>query len=188
MEGKNLDKILHTKVKVKWILDNELSLINDENLKNAVMDCLISIWDEFKSLPSSLSGKYHPEDERGEGGLLLHSKRVVYLVTEMLREFPFRLSKVRDELIVSAICHDIGNVQVITYNQKKRHPSYSFQILEPFLKKCKIKRIRMIKGMIENHMSHWYGQREPKFFGEQILCVCDYIASRNYYKTPILEG
>ena len=164
----------------------EVSIIRAENTRRAVRKCLEDNLDEFSKLPSSLSGKYHPKDERDEYGMIKHSKRVVTLCLEMTMEFK-KLTRIRDEMVVAAIFHDIGNINLKTYMEKKRHPEFSVKILRPYLEKYKVKNSSLILGMIENHMSHWYGRPEPTLFHQRMFCVCDYIASRRYIKIPFFN-
>lgn len=92
--------------KVLEPLLDEVNLIIDQGVRLFTRAMLLAAPDHFWHTPSSKSGKYHPPDEHGEGGNVLHTKRVVRLVAHMSdaqeREF-FE----RDIAISAAILHDI---------------------------------------------------------------------------------
>lgn len=59
--------------------------------------------------PGSMTGKYHPADERGEGGLLVHIFRFAELVPQAAKMV--ELNEVQeDELLITAIIHDAFKV------------------------------------------------------------------------------
>src|SRR4051812_2735855 len=57
----------------------EINLIHDQTIRIFVRAILVRV-KNFWKIPSSFSGKYHPPDERGPGGNVLHTKRVVRIV------------------------------------------------------------------------------------------------------------
>ena len=83
----------------------EISLIDSEDIKSFVRSILLKAV-SFWSIPSSFSGKYHPKDEHGHGGNVLHTKRVVR-VAKLLCE-SYSLSEDESDLIIAAtLLHDI---------------------------------------------------------------------------------
>ena len=86
----------------------ELSLIRDSTIKDFTRAMLLAV-DEFWDAPSSVSGKYHPPDEHGMGGDVLHTQRVV-AITALLAESQERDQYETDILISAAILHDITKV------------------------------------------------------------------------------
>ena len=57
-------------------LMDEIDLISNQQIKLFVRSVLLQA-KTFWKIPSSFSGKYHPVDEHGSGGNVLHTKRVV---------------------------------------------------------------------------------------------------------------
>ncbi len=83
----------------------ELSLIEDESVESFVRSILLKC-DIFWHIPSSFSGKYHPPDEHGSGGNVLHTKRVVRVANIMCDSYSLS-SEERDMIIAACIIHDI---------------------------------------------------------------------------------
>lgn len=84
----------------------ELSLIGNGRIRKFVELCLgYAPKYIFTDCPSSSSGKYHPEDELGGNGCVIHTCRVVKLVCLLIdgmKDFDHR-----DEAIAAAIIHDL---------------------------------------------------------------------------------
>jgi HD superfamily phosphohydrolase YqeK len=59
----------------------------------------------FEDCPSSSSGKYHPIEELGADGTILHTKKVFALAYELSRALD--CEKHRDEICAAAILHDL---------------------------------------------------------------------------------
>ncbi len=80
------DKVQATSLKeedkvLKPLLD-EIDLIVDDAIRSFVRSILYRA-EGFWEIPSSFSGKYHPKDEHGEGGNVLHTKRAVKIARIM---------------------------------------------------------------------------------------------------------
>ena len=61
---------------MKTILEKEINLIKDKSKRDATRDCIAIRENELRDYPASISGRYHPPEERGPGGLLLHIARM----------------------------------------------------------------------------------------------------------------
>lgn len=83
----------------------EIDMIKDQSVRYFVRSVLLRC-DTFWTIPSSFSGRFHPPDERGEGGNVLHTKRVVRLVSILCESYASEALD-RDILIAAAILHDI---------------------------------------------------------------------------------
>ena len=95
--------------KVLEPLLTEINLIQDQGIRHFVRSVLLKVSSEhhgFWTIPASFSGRYHPPDERGVGGNVLHTKRVVR-VAEILSESQDRSPAEFDVLIAAALLHDI---------------------------------------------------------------------------------
>ena len=86
-------------------LIDEIDLIQDPGIASFVRAMLLRA-DVFWKIPSSFSGHHHPPDEHGEGGNVLHTKRVVRIV-KYLAEAQERDQFETDQLIAAAILHDL---------------------------------------------------------------------------------
>lgn len=87
----------------------EINLIEDSAIKSFTKAMLLSV-DIFWEAPSSPTGQYHPPDEHGAGGEVLHTQRVVK-ITSMLCESMERDQYETDMLISAALLHDLTKVR-----------------------------------------------------------------------------
>lgn len=102
----------------------EVELIQDYGTKLFVKSILLKAPKLFWTGPASATGKWHPPDERGVGGNVLHTKRVVRVV-RLLAEAQERSPYQVDQLVAAAILHDIfKNVewQDGSIHSDKMHP------------------------------------------------------------------
>jgi HD domain len=88
------------------VFESSLWLIWDAEIREFIATVLAGAPQYFWTVPSSTSGKTHPPDERGEGGRVLHTKRVVRLVSEYGDLFDLNRTD-KDVLIAAALIHDI---------------------------------------------------------------------------------
>jgi hypothetical protein len=58
---------------------NEINDIEDEKLKRFTINLLLGAPEYFYTVPASSSKKYHPPFTRSEGGLIKHTRLVVFL-------------------------------------------------------------------------------------------------------------
>lgn len=87
-------------------LITEINMIIDQGIRLFTRAMLLAAPSNFWTMPSSKSGKYHPPDERGPGGNLLHTQRVVRMVIHMC-DAQDREQFEKDIAVSAAILHDI---------------------------------------------------------------------------------
>ena len=88
----------------KIFIEQELKNVTDANLKKFLMSCIDRFPEYFWKAPASRE-KYHPQDERGEGGLVLHTRRVCRLSMDMVYLYALNMWE-KDVLIAAAVLHD----------------------------------------------------------------------------------
>ena len=91
--------------KLAPLLD-EINLIMDQGIRHLVRALLFAAGPEFWEIPSSFSGKHHPPDENQPGGNVLHTKRVVRLITKMC-DSQDRDQIERDVAVAAGLLHDL---------------------------------------------------------------------------------
>lgn len=127
---------------------------------------------EFFIQPASMSGKYHPKNELGVGGLIRHCKAGMVMARNLLPLYHFTVSE--EDLIFAALAlHDIGKPD-------KLHPLMAKLILEPISEEY-YEELKLIIPLIESHMGQWdqFGKLpRPKTELEKFVHLCDYLASR----------
>jgi len=96
---------MNYKDRINYFKD-ELELISNETIKDFVKACLKKVPDYvFTDCPSSSSGKFHPLEELGADGTLLHTKKVFAVAYELSRALDCEHH--RDEICAAAILHDM---------------------------------------------------------------------------------
>ncbi len=83
----------------------EIGQIDDEGIKSFVRSLLLKA-STFWEIPSSFSGRYHPPDEHGPGGNVLHTKRVVRVAEVISDSYALSIEE-RDLIIAACLLHDI---------------------------------------------------------------------------------
>jgi HD superfamily phosphohydrolase YqeK len=96
---------MELKEKVETFKD-ELLLIFDKNIRNFVIACMDEAPDYvWKDCPSSSSGNYHPIDELGHDGTIIHTKRVFAVAYDLARGLD--VEDKRDVILAAALLHDL---------------------------------------------------------------------------------
>ena len=176
------------------MFSKEIGDITDGDLRKLATEIIACADDYFFTIPASSSGKNHPPFALGEGGLVRHTKCVVYMVKWLCESFNIDEYK-KDMLIVAALAHDIkkqGDCPEGVGHTVHEHPLLAARYV------CEVyfaSDITILKGvvsliadMISSHMGKWGA--DPKFIGdkkslpmpesdcEKILQAADYLASR----------
>jgi uracil-DNA glycosylase family 4 len=148
--------------------------------------CVLS-WDAAPdyayTAPASMSGKYHPAFALGEGGLVRHTKAVVYVVRKWCERLGFTADE-KDCLVASALMHDIvkygdtyGDKSQHSYQQYKDHPSISADhVLEHMPLGISTELAARIVTMVRRHMGQW-GAEPPVDKMEKLLHLADMLVS-----------
>lgn len=175
-----------------------INTISDERLKKAALEMTTDLPDYFWHIPASSSGKYHPECDLGEGGLLRHSIMVCTIALDLLTSEVFIKDNPvnRDLVIISTLFHDgfkSGEVINGQYSDHTvfEHPLISADFVRKHLKQNGVDEsiISIITLAIQAHMGKWntskYSElvlRTPQNNFEKLIHTADYVASRKYVK------
>lgn len=181
--------------------DNSYRLMVDEinTIKNAddrrfAFTLLNSVPNYFFSAPASSSGKYHPKDDLGEGGLVRHSIRVARMLGHLLEPygyFDFNEEQ-KDLLKIAALFHDcMKSGTQEEYEQGKHtkflHPLYAsnFIMTQSVLMGFDYNDALFISSAIISHMGQWNTSKNgpgklptPETPAQKALHLADYLASR----------
>ncbi|TKJ40201.1 hypothetical protein CEE36_09710 [candidate division TA06 bacterium B3_TA06] len=159
-------------------LDEELAQIQDPSIRLFVTKALERVPSYFWHVPASASGRFHPLDTLGEGGLVLHTRRAVYLATEIAKVFKIDGAKL-DVLRAATILHDsFKNGLVDEDRTEADHPLIVRHQLKDLASETPY--FDEIMNAIECHQGLWGPQplRMPKKPLEWSLHIADFIASR----------
>jgi hypothetical protein len=187
------------------VFTEELNQISDEKLRGFVAEFLdTTIPKYFYHVPASSSGKYHPKQDLGEGGLVRHTKAVVRVALDLLRceQFVEDTSENRDIAIISCLLHDTfkNGIEDSGYTVSE-HPLLASEFFSKNLLYCHCPSFNetfrnwTISSCIESHMGIWNKDREgneilpkPETEFQKLVHMADYIASRKYINFEDLVG
>ena len=147
------------------------SEIKDKEIRANVIDYLSNEVDDFFFI-SPGARSFHPADERKEGGLILHTKRVK-LVMALLCDANKITGRDRDILLAAAVIHDSRKYT------PREDGSFSYHVDHSDL----VKDSNLLPEIVEIaklHMGPWYREDRWKNACEhgKLLYYADYIASR----------
>ena len=173
----------------------ELEMIKDPYIRATVSDYLrFATPDYFWETGASSSGRYHPVFSQGVGGLVRHTKAVVWFANELLRAEPYNslTDEDKDCVIAACILHDTCKYGIIDYDKKeyKQHALNAAANFEEFAKDYPLsdESLTAICKAIMCHMGHWAERPEerPSTTIDQCVHEADYIASRNFIQIPTI--
>lgn len=112
----------------KLFIEQEIKKVKNGDLNRFLLHAIDRFPDYFWEIPAS-NGKYHPPDERKQGGLVLHVRRLIKLTDHMVRFYELNFWE-RDVLIAASILHDSfarGVPPNISNGSDELHPIYVAQ-------------------------------------------------------------
>ena len=153
--------------------------IEDTTIRQFTAKALRQAPKYFWSASSSSSGKHHPPDEHGIGGLVLHTVRVFNLSEIFLDSFDN--GSIRHDVVKSAaLLHDLyryGVSDIAEDTTNKKHPELAAKALNgcdfQFIYKSEIIRC------VERHMGKW-GEVLPNTVEEWVVHFSDAVAAKYY--------
>jgi len=174
----------------------ELSLIEDDNIKNFVIKVLDNDIYEGNFINSASStGKYHPDFSNDKNGLVNHTKAMVKVAMVLLRARP---DLNQDIVIASCILHDMMKYSVDYNHTHTDHAELMYNHLMRFYTNDILfdnisSQIKMIATIIKYHMGYFSSDDISEYmtsikntgFEDFILLVhyADMIVSRKWYGT-----
>lgn len=169
-------------------LDSAVDAIANPALKALVATGLTRVPEEFFAAPSSSSGKYHPADEINEGGLALHTARVVAMADKIMEYPGFSSTPLEKDIVKAAlVLHDTqkGGIPWNGYAADHGHLAGQFIATLPG---GNTSEGRIAQRLASNHMAQWNAPRStpPADKLEQIVSYADYLASLDqvYVRVP----
>lgn len=177
--------MINTEDKLK-LFANEFSDIKDANLREFAKELVSNADDYFFTVAASTSGKYHPQFDLGDGGLVRHTRCVIFFAESIATSLMMNQHDT-DLLIIAALAHDIkklGNGG--SKHTVGNHPTCAKEYVEltQSLKPHLMTKEDCIKvcGAVESHMGKWGHESDglplPQTEFEKALQCADYIASR----------
>jgi hypothetical protein len=88
------------------LFERELGYIKCPDITKFVEHCLRLAPLYFWEKPSSSTGKYHPPQSNGAGGLVRHTQAATYFATAFCRTFSIE-GRAADQVVAATILHDL---------------------------------------------------------------------------------
>lgn len=135
----------------------------------------------FWNIAASTSGKYHPAYSQGEGGLVRHTRAVVFFVLELSPAWELT-EKELDIAISAAVLHDSWKCGKDGKHTVNDHPDIAAEFAREDSKEGSTR--WKVADLILTHMGKWH-THPPKTNLQLFLHTCDYFASRKLIHIPI---
>ena len=163
---------------LKVLLETQVGLIRNKELRGLVRRVIDQLPEAFWTREASKM--YHPADERGEGGNLIHTLRVIKVADRILDTTTYS-SPTRDIMKASAILHDSqrhgpdGTSRVTV----KEHPQLAKALLDSLVEE-QVPGIEELGNILEKHMGKFQNPSYPvsDIPLSDILHIADYLASQ----------
>lgn len=172
------------------VFAEELSLIQDKDIRAFTEKCISKTPDYFYTVPASSTGKYHPDYTLGEGGLIRHTKALVYFANELL-SLEYNKQRFtaleRDMIIAAGILHDsFKHGDTEQQYSIANHPVVAADHILEWADDDEKEFAKIISDCVRSHMGEWntdYKTKKPimpkpQTDIEMFVHECDYLASR----------
>lgn len=168
------------------VFGKELELIFDKKVREFTRLCILSAPDYFfVDCPASSTGKYHPLNELGPDGTIIHTKKVFTTAYELCRGLECEHN--RDLILAACIIHDlVKQGWSRSGHTHKMHPEFGAQLVSNVQKDTQIlseQAFTIVRNCVGYHYGPWsYGdwKKSLEDYTPEELCVylSDYIASK----------
>lgn len=169
------------------------SIIKNDHLRNAVLRYFVdTVPKYFWHVQASSTDKYHPQYALGEEGLLRHTCAAVRIAAAIINldQYSGIFDDVdKDNIIVALMLHDTfkhGEEKDGKYNPYSIH-EHPLLAAEKVREHLDDEHNYDIANCIASHMGEWttsnrssYALPKPKTLEEQMVHLCDYLASRKF--------
>lgn len=128
-------------------------LIKDKTIIDFTLKALNAANEEFWHVPSSSSGKYHPPEDQGEGGLVRHVLKGIEVIKEISRRELFEQYETDCTLSAFTLYDIKKNGEPWEKDTDYRHGIIAANWLQQF--ELEITKKKMITDAVRYHMSPW---------------------------------
>lgn len=167
---------------IKQRLYDQAKRIKDDDIRKFTTTALDNAPKAFWIIPASSSGKYHPPEDQGEGGLVRHLIKSGEISLELAKFYNLS-EKDTDIVFAASIIHDIQKNGIPwTEHTDYTHGLIAYNWLEQFSLKQPEK--DEIRNCIRYHMAQWVQPAEEvkramtPTTNEHVVQLSDYFSSR----------
>ena len=176
--------------------EREIQLIESVDLQDFVrfyFDEKVGDW--FWKSGASSSGKFHPQFTKGEGGLVKHTRAVVWMCEELLKmsSYAYMKAEYKDYARVACLLHDTckyGTGDTEDKDCYKNHGAIAAQRVSLAWDEFGFEGQppELLLMAIRSHMGQWVEDRNDRPFTniDRLVHLADYIASRSFWDIPEL--
>ena len=168
------------------VFAQQLELIYDETIREFTRLCICAAPDYFfTDCPASSTGKFHPIDELGPDGTILHTKKVFTVAYELARGLDCESS--RDEILAACLIHDLRKQGLKKSGHTARnHPALAADLVQEVQDATQMLSDKSY-NIIRNACGYHYGPWSPKSWKkdldkytreELVVYLSDYIGSK----------
>lgn len=156
-------------------LSSVVEWISSPDKKEFCLAALKACQKEFYAAPASYSGKYHPKENLGEGGLIRHIRKCAFYARK-LASIENLSNEDRDTLIAATVLHDICKGGIPWKAYAADHGPIAEKWLENFDPDGRFASIRHLVGM---HMGEFNSPlpTPPQTAMEHYICQVDMLGS-----------
>lgn len=160
--------------------------IKSKDIKLQLFIAFSNVPEYFYKVAASSTGKYHPAYATGEGGLLRHTIAATRIACDLVDLEMYNLTDdEKDYVICALLLHDTFKHGVISGKYTlHNHPLLSAHHVRMT---CSREFADNVCPLIESHMGQWTTCKwdktvlpKPETKLQQIVHLCDYLASRKY--------
>lgn len=146
----------------------------------------------FWTAPASTSGKYHPADSLGKGGLVRHTRKVFRLTLDLLDMRGVSVNDTAYSIALSAaLLHDTWKVKPDREHSVFEHPLLAaltvHGLLPEYDEEITHREGMLLCNAIRSHMGRWNTSKhssftlpEPTSWLDVLVHTADYLASRKH--------
>lgn len=160
--------------RAKEFFSNELDQIKDKNIRSFTEYCLDNAPPYFWVVPSSSTGKYHPPQSLGTGGLVRHTRSAVYFADILCRAYGVE-GRAKDIIISAVLSHDLAKYDLpmrphTVSNHDKISADYVFNLAKQFVSEGNILAVEDAQAICKGiafHYGRWTTEDRRKKFSEE---------------------
>lgn len=167
----------------------ELELFGDTELEQQTADAFLQWCPEyFWEIPSSGTGKYHPPDEHGEYGNVIHTKRVFLAYEQLARSWT-------EQQLLTADEYHCGQAATLLHDMLKfGWPSDNtgvtvsdHDVIAARIVQNRTELPGEVAGAIAAHAGPFGDGPTPKTALQQVVHLADMSVSANHYYSDVFE-
>lgn len=167
---------------MKQALYAQLKQIKDDEMRIFAEKALDKAPEEFWKAPCSSSGKYHPPEDQGDGGIVRHLIKSAYISKDLCEFFDLN-ERDTDIVVTASILHDIKkNGEPWKESTDYTHGKIAYEWLNQF--SLAYPKKEEIRNCVRYHMARWVQPEEELKRAlnpnkkELIVQLTDYFCSR----------